>query len=50
LALAEIPEARIQRVEKFGNLLAAAIRKERPIAPAISGSDDAETLSLGAVN
>ncbi|HZS55167.1 MAG TPA: protein kinase [Bryobacteraceae bacterium] len=50
LGLAETPEARIQRVEKLGSLLAAAIRLERPISPVISGSDDAETLSMGAIN
>jgi tRNA A-37 threonylcarbamoyl transferase component Bud32 len=50
LALAETPEARIQKAEKFGRVLSAAIRSERLRMPIISGSDDAETLSLGAVN
>jgi len=44
-ALANDPAARIQGVCELGSRLSAAIRSEKPIAPSISKSDDAETLS-----
>ncbi len=49
-ALADDPQARIQRVDELGLKLPNTIRNEKPLPVHGSGSDDAETLSLGECN
>jgi hypothetical protein len=48
-ALLDVPENRVKPADEFGRSLAAAIRTEQPLAASVSGSDEAETKSLGAV-
>ncbi len=49
-ALAESADVRIRSIEQFGSRLDAAIRSEVLTTPVFSGTDDAETLSLGAAS
>jgi tRNA A-37 threonylcarbamoyl transferase component Bud32 len=48
-ALLPAPEDRMKPVDQFGRSLAAAIRTEQPLAYSVSGSDEAETQSLGTI-
>jgi serine/threonine-protein kinase len=46
-ALGPSPEDRMKPADQFGRSLASAIRAQQPLASNISGSDEAETQSLG---